>query len=63
MVTVATEMSLSSSIHDAWAALGRRQTYFCFPGITPRAGSGTAKTLDHNPPEEWFQLWTPWIDA
>ena len=45
MVTVTAETSLSSSLDDAWVALGRRETYLDFPGITPRAGSG--KTLDH----------------
>jgi hypothetical protein len=44
MVTVTAETSLSSSFDDAWATLGRRTTYFYFPGIT-RSGSGTA--LDH----------------
>jgi hypothetical protein len=44
MVTVTAETSLSSSLDDAWAILGRRATYFYFPGIT-RSGSRT--TLDH----------------
>jgi hypothetical protein len=43
MVTVSAETSLSSSVDDAWAALGRRATYFYFPGI--RRSSGAA--LDH----------------
>ena len=45
MVTVTAETSLSSSLDDAWVALGRRATYFDFPGIAPRVGSGGA--LDH----------------
>jgi len=44
MVTVTAETSLSSSLDDAWVALGRRATYLDFPGIVPR-GSGGA--LDH----------------
>ncbi|HEY7040453.1 MAG TPA: hypothetical protein VID28_16450 [Methylomirabilota bacterium] len=44
MVTVSAETSLSSSLDDAWAALGRRATYFYFPGVS-RSSSGTA--LDH----------------
>ena len=47
MVTVTAETSLSSSLDDAWVALGRRDTYFDFPGIAPRVGSGSGKTLDH----------------
>ena len=47
MVTVTAETLLSSSLDDAWVALGRRETYLDFPGITPRAGSGSGKTLDH----------------
>jgi len=38
MVTVTAETSLSSSLDDAWTALGRRATYFYFPGVTPGAG-------------------------
>ncbi len=44
MVTVSAETSLSSSLDDTWAILGRRATYFYFPGIgrsADRAG------LDH----------------
>jgi hypothetical protein len=47
MVTVTAETSLSSSLDDAWVALGRRATYLDFPGIAPRVGSGSGKTLDH----------------
>ena len=47
MVTVTAETSLSSSLDDAWVALGRRATYLDFPGIAPRAGSSSGKTLDH----------------
>ena len=47
MVTVTAETSLSSSLDDAWVALGRRDTYFDFPGIAPRVGSGPGKALDH----------------
>ncbi len=39
MVTVTAETSLSSSLDDAWTALGRRTTYFYFPGVTAPAGS------------------------
>jgi hypothetical protein len=44
MVTVTAETPLSSSLDDAWAALGRRATYFYFPGVS-RSPSGAA--LDH----------------
>lgn len=37
MVTVTAETSVSSSLDATWAALGRRTTYFYFPGITPGA--------------------------
>ena len=47
MVTVTAETSLSSSLDDAWVALGRRETYFNFPGIARRVGSGSSKTLVH----------------
>jgi hypothetical protein len=39
MVTVTVETSVSSRLEAIWTALGRRPTYFYFPGI-----SGTAKT-------------------
>ena len=38
MVTVTAETSLSSSLDDAWVALGRRATYFDFPGIAAHLG-------------------------
>lgn len=44
MVTVTAETSLSSSLDEAWAALGRRATYFYFPGITRRPARAR---LDH----------------
>lgn len=34
MVTVTAETSVSSTVDDAWAALGRRATYASFPGLT-----------------------------
>ncbi len=37
MVTVTAETSLSSSLNDTWAALGRRESYLCFPGISTPA--------------------------
>lgn len=43
MVTVTAETSWSSTVDDAWTALGRRDAYLCFPGIAPRGG----RTLDH----------------
>jgi len=46
MVTVTAETSLSSSLGDAWTALGRRATYFYFPGIRPDAGT-TRGALSH----------------
>ncbi len=46
MVTVSAETSLSSSLDDAWTALGRRATYLYFPGITPGAGT-TRGALSH----------------
>ena len=48
MVTVSVLMSWSSSVDDASAALGRRATYLCFPGISARAGAGSrGRVLDH----------------
>jgi hypothetical protein len=44
MVTVTAEMSLSSSLDDAWMALGRRATYFYFPGLAPVDGERAGKT-------------------
>jgi hypothetical protein len=44
MLTVTAETSWSSTVDDAWTALGRRDAYLCFPGITPRRG---ARVLDH----------------
>src|SRR4026208_2163772 len=44
MVTVTAETSSSSSLDDAWAALGRRAAFFYFPGVS-RSPSGA--TLDH----------------
>ena len=46
MVTVTAETSLSSSLDDAWTALGRRATYFYFPGIAADAGT-TSGVLSH----------------
>ncbi|HYB71177.1 MAG TPA: hypothetical protein VEH80_10910 [Candidatus Bathyarchaeia archaeon] len=43
MVTVTAETSLSSSLDDAWLALGRRATYFYFPGLAPAAGDASGK--------------------
>ena len=38
MLTVTAETSVSSSsLEEAWGALGRRAAYLCFPGITPQA--------------------------
>ncbi|MCI0546983.1 MAG: hypothetical protein L0027_06835 [Candidatus Rokubacteria bacterium] len=38
MVTVSAQTSVSSSPDDARAALGRRESYLCFPGLRPAAG-------------------------
>jgi hypothetical protein len=49
MVTVSAETSVSSSLDETWTALGRRNTYFYFPGIAPPPGKGAgplAHTLD-----------------
>ena len=46
MVTVTAETSWSSTVDDAWTALGRRDAYLCFPGIAPRGRRG-GRTLDH----------------
>lgn len=46
MVTVSAETHLSSSVDDAWTALGRRATYLYFPGVT--AGSGTPPGALHH---------------
>jgi hypothetical protein len=43
MVTVTAEMSLSSSLDDAWTALGRRATYLCFPGFEANGRPPTAR--------------------
>ena len=46
MVTATAETHLSSSVDDAWTALGRRTTYLYFPGVT--AGNGAPRgTLHH----------------
>jgi hypothetical protein len=46
MVTVTAETSWSSTVDDAWTALGRRDAYLCFPGIAPSGRRG-GRTLDH----------------
>jgi hypothetical protein len=49
MVTVTAETSVSSSLEETWTALGRRNTYFYFPGVTPgaaKAGGPLAHALD-----------------
>ena len=52
MVTVSAQTSLSSSPDDARAALGRRESYLCFPGLRAMAGPrggrvpGLAHTID-----------------
>lgn len=46
MVTVSAETSVSSSLDETWTALGRRNTYFYFPGIAPTPGKG-AGPLGH----------------
>jgi hypothetical protein len=39
MITVTAEIHLPSSLPDTWAALGRRASYLCFPGVSaPAAG-------------------------
>ena len=40
MVTVTAETSVSSSLEAIWSALGRRPTYFYFPGIRGAAKAG-----------------------
>jgi hypothetical protein len=40
MVTVTAETSVSSSLDETWTALGRRNTYFYFPGIAPATARG-----------------------
>jgi hypothetical protein len=49
MVTVSAETSLSSSVDDAWAALGRRATYFYFPGIVDRQEQVATLTVARAP--------------
>jgi hypothetical protein len=49
MVTVSAETAMSSSLDEIWTALGRRNTYFYFPGIAPatgKAGGPLAHALD-----------------
>ena len=41
MITVTAETWLSSSsLDDTWAALGRRDAYLCFPGVSPASNGG-----------------------
>jgi hypothetical protein len=40
MVTVSAETSVSSPLDETWTALGRRNTYFYFPGVTPATTKG-----------------------
>ncbi len=47
MVTVSAETSLPSSVDEAWTALGRRSTYFYFPGLSPAANGGPKGALAH----------------
>jgi len=46
MVTVSAETAMSSSPDEIWTALGRRNTYFYFPGVTP-ADTRAAGPLPH----------------
>lgn len=48
MVTVTAETAVSSSLDETWTALGRRDTYFYFPGVTPATirGGRLAHALD-----------------
>jgi hypothetical protein len=48
MVTVTAETAVSSSLDETWTALGRRDTYFYFPGVTPAPirGGRLAHALD-----------------
>jgi hypothetical protein len=47
MVTVTAETSVASSLQAIWSALGRRPTYFYFPGISGGAKAGPlAHVLD-----------------
>jgi hypothetical protein len=47
MVTVTAETSVSSSLEAIWTVLGRRPTYFYFPGISGGAKAGPlAHVLD-----------------
>src|SRR5690242_5374419 len=47
MVTVTAETSLTSSVEEAWTALGRRSTYFYFPGLSPAANGAPKGVLSH----------------
>jgi len=47
MVTVTAETSLPSSVDEAWTALGRRSTYFYFPGLSPAANRAPRGALAH----------------
>ncbi|HKW92488.1 MAG TPA: hypothetical protein VJX92_11350 [Methylomirabilota bacterium] len=47
MVTVTAETSLPSSVDEAWTALGRRSTYFYFPGLSPAANGAPKGPLSH----------------
>ena len=47
MVTVTAETSLTSSVEEAWTALGRRSTYFYFPGLSPAANGAPKGALSH----------------
>jgi len=49
MITVTAETTLSSSLDDTWTALGRRETYLSFPGIsaTPAGAGAPRAALRH----------------
>jgi len=47
MVTVTAETSLPSSVEEAWTALGRRSTYFYFPGLAAAANGAPKGALAH----------------
>jgi hypothetical protein len=62
MLTVTAETSLSSSPDDTWTALGRRDAYLCFPGISPgRARGALRHDLDLPLLERREQAATLWV--
>lgn len=64
MVTVTAETSVPASLDETWTTLGRRSTYFYFPGITPgvaKASGPLAHALDLPIVDRQEQTTTLWV--